>query len=135
MWLTCSEISEEYNIAVNTVKNFISSGRIKASDIEYRPLRVYMSTENCQLFSLLKDTKYIHENSRVERDIDWNISSYECYTSNYNCDKCIYSKLESLKKCNMPNVIEELLLRVGEPPQPNTKDFEKMMSVRNNYKI
>ena len=130
MWLTYLEIATQYDLAQATVKNFIASGRIQKEDIQYRPLSVYMTPYNCQLFSELKDSK---TETKQDRDISWNISSYQCYISNYNCDKCLYSKLESLKKCNMPNVVNELLLKIGEPPQPNTKEFEKMMTVRNNF--
>ena len=130
MWLTYLEIATQYDLAQATVKNFIASGRIQKEDIQYRPLSVYMTLYNCQLFSNLKDSQ---TEKHVEKDLSWNISSYQCYISNYDCDKCLYSKLESLKKCNMPNVVNELLLKIGEPPQPNTKEFEKMMTVRNNF--
>ena len=134
MWQIYSDIAKEYNIATTTVKNFIASGRIHSEDILYRPLRVYMTPFNCQLFEKLRDTKYLHENAKRDyKKLSWNLSSYDCYMSNYNCEKCIYSTLETLQKCNMPNIIEELLLKVGEPPKPGTEEYNKMITIRNNY--
>lgn len=130
MWLTSVEIATQYDLSENAIRNFIASGRIQSEDIQYRPLSVYMTPYNCRLFSELKDSKTeCHE----KRELSWNISSYQCYISNYNCDDCLYSKLESLKRCNMPNVVNELLLKIGEPPKPNIKEFEKMMTIRNNF--
>ena len=114
-WLRITEIAVKFDVAVAHIKTFIERGNISINDLQFRPLRVYMTSENIQKFSDFakiehkktpKNSIYIH---------NWNYTAYNCYKSNYDCDNCIVSKLETITKCNMPAVVQVLLNTVGEP--------------------
>ena len=127
-WLRVEQIAQNFNMAIAHVKTFIERGNIRREDLQFRPLKVYMTDENISKFSALKDTKYQHKKSKDYVN-NWNLTTYNCYKSNYDCDNCIVKNLESLTKCNIPKIIEELLINVGEPPEPHTKEYNRLMGI------
>lgn len=120
-YMNVEEISNYFNLAVVQVKNYISRGEISMNDLQFRPLRVYMTKENAEKFNTLRDNLYKNDRlycRKKENKIyihGWNYTAFKCYTSHYDCANCIVSKLETIEHCNMPAVVAELLNKEGEP--------------------
>ena len=109
--LRITEISIKYGLPVAQVKIFIERGNININDLKFKPLRVYVTPENHQKFIdfSIKHNKLKYKKEPSVYIHNWNYTAYNCYKSNYDCDNCIVSKLETITKCNMP-AVEKLYL-------------------------
>lgn len=118
MWLKIWEIVNKLNIpniSERIVRNYLDAGKIPAEFIKFKPLRIWWNKDITKYFADIQDSKYNrYKNSNI---IKWTKSTIDCYKSNYDCDHCIYPKLESIKTCRLPDLIQLILEELGEPPE------------------